>query len=131
MATIRQKMAIKKLLENHGSVSRAMREVGYSPNTAKNPRDLTESKAWEELMEKHLPDNLLVKKHKELLTIPKKVRQFNKGDLMSEYEELDSQAISKGLDMAYKLKGKYKPEKRDVNAVVSIAEVLDEMQNDR
>jgi len=126
MATEKQKKAIEKVVENNGSVSRAMREAGYSPKTAKNPKMLTESKAWEELMEKHLPDKLLAKKHKELLTIPKKVRRFVKGELESEYEELDSQAISKGLDMAYKLKAKYKPEKREVT-VVSIGEVLDEL----
>ena len=62
-------------------------------------------------MQEHIPDSLLAEKHKELLTVPKKVRTYIKGDLTSEYEELDSQAIAKGLDMGYKLKGKYAPEK--------------------
>ena len=55
-----------------------------------------------------IPDSLLVKKHLELLNVPKKVRTFIKGDLQTEYEETDSNAIGKGLDMAYKLKGVYK-----------------------
>lgn len=114
MATLKQKKAVEKIVENHGNVSKGMREAGYDKNTAKNPKNLTESKGWQELMEQYLPDKLLAKKHKELLTVPIKRRQFIKGDLISETEELDSQAISKGLDMGYKLKGKYAAEKHEV-----------------
>jgi len=49
MATIKQKLALKKITENHRSVSAAMREAGYSPNTACKPKNLTESKSWQEL----------------------------------------------------------------------------------
>lgn len=60
--TYRQKAAIKKLLETPGkSISSAMREAGYSPETASNPKDLTESKTWEQLMEDHFPDTKLSK----------------------------------------------------------------------
>ena len=113
MATERQKKAIQRVVENGGNVSKAMRESGYAKKTAKNPKKLTESKTWEELMEQYLPDKLLAKKHKELLTTPKKIRQFQKGELLSEYEELHAEAIKGGLDMAYKLKGHYKPEKHE------------------
>jgi len=44
--SIRAKRAIKLILENPGSIGEAMRKAGYSPNTAKNPKDLTESKAF-------------------------------------------------------------------------------------
>lgn len=123
MATIKQKLAAEKTMENNGVVSKSMKQVGYSPNTAKNPKVLTESKGWKELMEKYIPDNLLAKKHKELLTIPKKVRTYIKGDLETEYEELDSNAVSKGLDMGYKLKGKYTPEKIEHSGDISITEM--------
>ena len=123
MATIKQKLAAEKTMENNGIVSKSMKQVGYSPNTAKNPKVLTESKGWKELMEKYIPDNLLAKKHKELLTIPKKVRTYIKGDLETEYEELDSNAVSKGLDMGYKLKGKYTPEKIEHSGDISITEM--------
>lgn len=59
----------------------------------------------------NIPDSLLVDKHMELLTVPRKIRKFIKGDLVNEYEEVDSSAIGKGLDMAYKLKGSYAAEK--------------------
>ncbi len=58
-----------------------------------------------------IPDKLLVEKHLELLNVPKKVRTFIKGELSNEYEEVDSNALKAGLDMAYKLKGSYSPEK--------------------
>lgn len=51
------------VVENRGmAISKAMETVGYKKKTAKNPKNLTESKGWEELLEEHLPDSLLVKK---------------------------------------------------------------------
>lgn len=123
-----QKAAIEKIVKEGKSPSVAMLEVGYSKGTSKNPINLTKSSYWEEIMEKNLPDNLLAEKHKELLTIPKKVRTFIKGDLTNEYEELDSQAVSKGLDMAYKLKGHYKPEKKEISGEVNIGRILDDLE---
>ena len=117
-----QKDAFRKVMEEDKAVSVAMGEVGYKKKTAKNPMNLTKSKGWNELMEKYLPDKLLAEKHQELLMVPKKIRHFQKGELETEYEELDSNAISKGLDMGYKLKGKYAPEKSmNVNVDVDIA----------
>lgn len=67
MATLKQKKAIKKLVENGGkSVSQAMREAGYSEATAKTPSKLTKSDGWQELMDKYMPDKLIAKTHKEL-----------------------------------------------------------------
>lgn len=111
MATLKQKIAFKKIAENHGNISKSMLQVGYSPNTARKPQNLTRSKGWEELMEKYLPDSELAKKHKELL----EKREINlirkKADTGEEiYEVLDqpeTQAVSKALDMAYKLKSRY------------------------
>lgn len=62
MATTKQKLAIQKVVENHGNISAAMREVGYTEQTAKNPSNLTTSKAWAELMDKYLPDEKLINK---------------------------------------------------------------------
>ena len=42
MATIKQKRAFAKILENGGKVSKAMREVGYTTATAHTPHKLTE-----------------------------------------------------------------------------------------
>ena len=122
MATIKQKKAFK-LVETGRNTGEIMVAAGYSPKTAKAPTKLTKSKGWEELMEQYLPDKLLASKHKELLEIPKKIRTFIKGDLTSEYEELDSNAISKGLDMGYKLKGKYAAEKKEHSGKIQLEQI--------
>lgn len=45
---IRRLKAIKELVENGGSVGNAMRKAGYSPETAKNPSKLTNTKDFKE-----------------------------------------------------------------------------------
>ena len=62
MATKRQKEAFNKSMENYGNISKSMREVGYSKNTAKNPKVLTESKGFKELCdEAGLTDNFIIR----------------------------------------------------------------------
>lgn len=119
MATTRVKKAIRNL-GNSRTEEEALVKAGFSSSYAKSGQ-IKKTRGWLELMEKNLPDHLLTQKHRELLEVPKKVRHFKKGDLESEYEELDSQAISKGLDMAYKLKGKYAPEKTDNTTKIEIS----------
>ena len=53
--TMKQKRAAKLAVENGGIISRAMREAGYSPATAKNPEKLTKSKTWEKLLDEYAP----------------------------------------------------------------------------
>lgn len=62
MATLKQKLALKQIVDNHGNISAAMRQVGYKENTAKNPKNLTESQGFMELCEEFgLTDDLLTK----------------------------------------------------------------------
>lgn len=105
--TLKQRKAVKNTIENGGNIGKGMRDAGYSESTANNPKKITDSKSWEDLMQEYLPDKLLTKKHRELLTVPRKIKTYLKGDLQTETEEVDSTAISRGLDMAYKLKNKY------------------------
>lgn len=101
MATRKQKAAAIKIVENHGNVSKTMLDVGYTEASAKNPSNLTESKGWKELMNEYLPDSLLMQRHRELL------------------DKKEPMVVSKGLDMAYKVKGAYAPEKH-INVNTSI-----------
>ena len=71
--TIKQKIAIEKVVENHGNVSRAMLEAGYDPTTAKNPKNLTQSKSWMVLMDQYIPDDKLLAKHEEALEAVKPI----------------------------------------------------------
>lgn len=96
MVSLKQKIVFKKTLENGGSVSKAAKGV-YSDSMAKNPQKITCTKGWKELSEQYLPDEKLVKKHVELL------------------EDIKSEIQVKALDMAYKIKGSYSPEKMEVD----------------
>src|SRR3990167_1027122 len=145
MPNQRQLDAMKKVVESGGkkSVSKAMREAGYSPATAKNPKKLTGSKAWGDLMEKHLPERELAKIHNELIhnnyleeidfpdTTPdseikrrlqaitgatlKGIETLNvpfKGKLKRAYVILfNPKSRKEGLELAYKLQGKFAPER--------------------
>jgi len=95
MATNKQKAALAKILENPSKpVSVIMEEVGYEPNTAKTPnKNLLQTQGFIQLLEEHgLDDDSLARRHKELL-------------------HTDDNIAIKALDMAYKVKSHYAPEK--------------------
>ena len=50
MPTIKQRRAFDKILENAGNVSKSMTQVGYAPGTARNPKELTDSIGYQELL---------------------------------------------------------------------------------
>ena len=135
MATDKQKRAAAIFVEKRGiSVSGAMREAGYSVNTAKNPRNLTASDAWAELIEKALPDKQLLTAHKKLFksvviehmvfplnmdddeikallrTVGCTVKKFKHGETATHvwFWSPDRGAQAKALKLAYELKGKLK-----------------------
>jgi len=67
MPTYRQKLVASKLVENGGNIGKAMISAGYSPATAKTPKKLTQSKGWKILMDRYIPDDLVVETHKDAL----------------------------------------------------------------
>lgn len=48
------------MVENGGNASKAMRDAGYSPNTAKTPSKLTRSRSYKDLLEDILPTEFLL-----------------------------------------------------------------------
>ena len=90
MPTLKQKLVASKLVENGGNISRAMVSAGYSPATAKTPQKLTKSKGWKDLMDTIFPDEVLLNTHRQLLDVS------------------DANVVIRVLDLAYKLKGRYK-----------------------
>lgn len=135
MTTERQEKAVQLFVENRGkSVSTAMREAGYSDATAKNPKNLTETDAWQQLMDKYLPDKKLVDVHKKMLNAhklehmvfplgmeeadikkllnsvgskPKKI-QHGEQAIHVWYWAPDQAARAKSVELGYKVKGKLK-----------------------
>ena len=97
--TTLQTRAIKNVLESNGKIAPAMIKAGYSVATANQPKVLTESNAWKQVMNQYLPDSKLFKKHEEALDATK----FN--DFTGD-READHSIRLKAVDMAYKLKGR-------------------------
>lgn len=91
----RIKKVFEKVMENNGfNVGKAMREEGYSPKSAKNPLQVTQSKSWEALLDEYLPESLIVKTHKEAFNAK---RDGNKPDW---------QIRMKASELGYKVRGK-------------------------
>jgi len=64
----RRKRMAKRLIENGGkSISKAMRDAGYSDAYASNPHKFKKTKKFKELMQEIMPDDLLAETHLSLL----------------------------------------------------------------
>lgn len=114
-------MAAEKVIENHGNISKAMKEVGYSPATAKNPKNLTESKGWNELMDKYLPDDEVLAEHQKGLHATKPIgalvmvkqedgKEIVYKDNEGVIEVDDTPTRLKAVELAYKVKNKIGPQ---------------------
>ncbi len=112
MATLKQRKLVAKVIENNGNVSKSMREVGYAKSTTTNPQLITKSKTFQELLEKALPDSLLLKKHREGLEATKYEVLGSSGEegLWEKSEVPDYSTRHKYLQTGYNLKGRANPE---------------------
>ena len=118
--TIKQKKVFKAVVNGGKTISGAMRQAGYAISTSKKTDKVTRTKGWEMLLKQHLPDSLLAKRHRELLN-KREVHVIKKRNGEEEVEVIDqpeTQAVSKALDLAYKLKGSYAPEQKDIRKIV-------------
>lgn len=75
MPTTRQKIAFKEVL-NGSTITKAMSKAGYADTTASTTGKLTNTKGWGELMAKFIPDDELIKKHKEQLNSSKLTKLY-------------------------------------------------------
>lgn len=114
MATFKQQLAFRKLSENISksgkkplNLGSALRAAGYSESVCRSPQRVTETKGWTELLEQYFPDNLVLIKHKQLL------------------ESDNNRVVASAIDMAYKLKGRYK-----ANAKVQALSIYDHMSDE-
>lgn len=109
MATVKQRKAFQKVL-NGSTITKAMVDSDYAPTTASTTGKLTRSKGWEKLLQTYLPDKLLAEKHLALLNKEEVITKNNvtTGEIdVVPTGQIDVQAVTKGLDMAYKLKSHY------------------------
>ncbi len=110
--TIKQQIAIKKLVENGGNLGKAMVAAGYSPATAKTPKKLTATKAWKEQMGKLFNDDEVKRQH---------------AFLINQFENLAVKA--KGIDMYYKATGKYSININDNESRAKIDQISDQLKS--
>lgn len=115
MATIKHKIAFKKVLKGT-SISKAMSEVGYADSTSKSTGKLTRTKGWQELVDKYISEEKLMKVHAEGLNAYKiKQGAVLGGEIglqSAEIQEPDFATRHKYLETGYKVRGRMKePEK--------------------
>lgn len=108
---LRIKKVFKKVIENHGfGIGKAMIEEGYSPNTAKKPQNVTESKSWEMLLDEYIPEDLVLKTHKEAFEANRTVsaRSMKTADETTDdfIDVPDWQTRTKAVELGYKVRGK-------------------------
>ena len=71
-----------------------------------------------------IPDSLLIEKHLELLNSRETI--VSDGEVID--DKIDVHGVSKGLDMAYKIKGAYAPEK-SINTIVGLEELENQIKD--
>ena len=135
MPTQKQLLAAQKIVKNKGNVTKTMLEVGYSEKTARTPQKLTASKGFQDLMEDYLPNEDIIKQHSQLLNKTKIITyRTKKTGKVKTYDtgEIDAPAVISALNMAYKLKGLYAPDKfQEVNQFADMSdEELEEKYNE-
>lgn len=109
--TTKQAIAIKKMSENIGKpIGQVMLESGYSPTTALTPKRLTQTKAWREVFDEAIPDELLNRKLQEGLDSNRTISAIGQANGKSvEFVDVPDMATRhKYLETAYKLKGRLK-----------------------
>lgn len=129
MATIRQKKAFDKLAENGGIVSKAMLAAGYSEISSKTPKKLTDSEGWKELMDKHLGDTKLSKKHDQLLNAVSLERMnFSENDTDEDVEKVVAKMEGYKL---LKIVNIYNSEKTEITGKYAYVKAPDNMTQEK
>jgi len=123
MPTNKQKALAKKIVENpFQTMGEAMKSVGYSEASASKPSEVTQSIGWHELMEKYLPDDLVLEVHRKGLNAVKVVTSHTEPDKLVE----DTPTQLKAVELAYKVKGKLKDS--TTNIQVNVTPILSELK---
>lgn len=103
----KQQKILKLLGENGGSFRKAIKAAGYSDKYADNPQRIIGTETWKEITEKMLPDNLLAAIHRALLE--------------------NSDTALRALDLAYKVKGRYKEAEKPIEQQYTPCQIIIEI----
>jgi hypothetical protein len=109
-SNIKQTRAVKAIASGEVStLKEALILAGYSETVARNPHLITKTASFKELMQEYLPDELVAQQHRKLLN-KTQVHVTKDGEIIPT-GQIDANAVAKGLDMYYKIKGSYAPTK--------------------
>ena len=100
-------MAVNVGLEHPLTKAPILEQAGYSPEICRNPKKVFESTGFLQLVEKELPTELILNKHREGLNAMTVKFATNKGEITDVREYPDYSTRWKYIDGVYKLKGIY------------------------
>lgn len=133
--THKERGFIRDYIKTENGTLAALRNYEIGPHN-RNPLNTAASIATENLQKPHiiksiaeaLPDSLLAERHLELLNKREVITAYREGKEGKEViDSPDTQAVTRALDMAYKVKGSYAPEKRvNLNLEIPLKELSDE-----
>lgn len=137
MATIKQKRAYQEVVKG-SSLAAAMRKVGYSKTTARRTNKLTRTKGWQELIDKYISEEDLMKVHKEGLKATKhqgvggmvlnvEAKEFGH----TEIEVPDYAVRHKYLETGYKVRGRLKDNNNNNGGTTNILNIIAPEQAER
>lgn len=96
------------------TISEAIIAQSYAPSVADKPSIITNTKSWAMLMEEHLPEDLVARRHAELLnkrdTHTVVIGRGKKARIEVIDDGPNVTAVKGGIEMAYKLRGAFKSE---------------------
>jgi len=155
----RQLLAVKKLCDivrtarkQKGiTLGKILRESGYSDSFSRHPGTAIKAKSFQQLLDKHLPDDLITEVHEGILTASaldhyvfpktednkeiKKVIESVSGCKLVKIRRVgpwkrayywvpDNQSRMKAIAEAYKVKNKYPAEKHEIEGRIETVEVI-------
>lgn len=85
--SVRQKTAIANIVESRGVIGRAMIAAGYDETTAKNPKNLTESKAYK-LALPDIIEQMMVERNRAILQMKGKIGKAKYRDMIESVDKL-------------------------------------------
>lgn len=107
----RIKKVFEKVMENHGkNIGKTMIDEGYTKASAKNPKNVTDSKSWEMLMDEYIPESLIAQTHKEAFEANRTISVVSgkqaSGGTTDFIDVPDWQTRMKATELGYKIRGK-------------------------
>jgi hypothetical protein len=114
--SISKQARVLEIVENEPNtpISKAMVACGYSETTARNPSRYIGRENLLKAFAKAIPDKLILKAHKKLLKAKKQTKTYVKGQMKTEVISEDAFALSKGVELAYRVKGSFAPEEKEL-----------------